>query len=234
VGIPDAGCRSGDIIRPGQAMKGLQRLFIAVGAGALIIAAVFLLSGCSMPRIIILHDPLSAEEHDKLGQIYESQGKPALALEQYREALKKDKKHVPSLLLLGDLSFRTKDYAAAETAYTEALKLDPQNGDTCNNLAWVYIQRGTNVKEARELITRAMTLTPDHRPYYLDTLGVLLLKLGSPGEAITALNESLATLPKDRRDLLAEVQGHLADAYKAEGDDAKYREALQRQKELQK
>jgi tetratricopeptide (TPR) repeat protein len=215
-------------------MKRLRQLFTAMYPPALVIAAVFFLSGCSLPRIIILHDPLSAEEHDNLGRIYESQGKPDLALEQYREALKKDKKHVPSLLLLGDLSYRTKDYEEAEEAFTKALKLDPQNGDACNNLAWVYIQRGTNPAKARELITRAMSLTPDHRPYYLDTLGVFLLKQGSAGEAISALNESLATLPKERRDLLAEVQGHLAEAYKATGNEAKYQEALERQKELEK
>jgi Tfp pilus assembly protein PilF len=215
-------------------MKRLRQLFTAMYPPALVIAAVFFLSGCSLPRIIILHDPLSAEEHDNLGRIYESQGKPDLALEQYREALKKDKKHVPSLLLLGDLSYRTKDYEEAEEAFTKALKLDPQNGDACNNLAWVYIQRGTKPEKARELITRAMSLTPDHRPYYLDTLGVFLLKQGSAGEAISALNESLATLPKERRDLLAEVQGHLAEAYKATGNDAKYQEALERQKELEK
>lgn len=214
-------------------MKRHDQPITAVVLRALIFAAVVVLSGCSLPRIIILHDPLSAGEHDNLGRIYESQGKPDLALEQYREALKQDKKHVPSLLLLGDLSYRTKDYATAEAAFTKALKLDPQNGDACNNLAWVYIQTGTKFDKARELMVRAMTLTPDHRPFYLDTLGVVLLKLGKTSDALSALNESLATLPKDRKELLAETQGHLAEAYKATGDEAKYQEALQKQKELQ-
>ena len=214
-------------------MKPLQRLFTAVGREALIIASIFFLSGCAVPRITILHDPLSAGEHDKLGGIYESQGKPDLALKQYRDALKQDKKHVPSLLLLGDLLYRMKDYAGAEAALTKAVVLDPKNGDAYNNLAWVYIQTGAKLIKGRELITRALTLNPDHRPYYLDTFGVLLLKLGHAGDAISALNESLATLPKDRRDLLAEAQGHLAEAYKETGNDLKYLEALQRQKELQ-
>ncbi len=214
-------------------MKRIQQLFAVVGRETLIIAAIFFLSGCAIPRITILHDPLSAGEHDKLGGIYESQGKPDLALEQYRDALKQDKKHVPSLLLLGDLLYRMKDYAGAESALKKAVGLDPKNGDACNNLAWVYIQTGAKLIKGRELIIRALTLNPDHRPYYLDTFGVLLLKLGNAGEAISALNESLATLPKDRRDLLAEAQGHLAEAYKATGNDVKYQEALRRQKELQ-
>jgi len=215
-------------------MKRIQQLFASLGPGAfIIIITAFFLSGCSLPRIIVLHDPLSAGEHDNLGRIYESQGKYDLALEQYREALKQDKKHVPSLLLLGDLSYRTKDYASAESAFTQVSRLDPKNGDACNNLAWVYIQMGSKLEKARELINHALIVTPDHRPYYLDTLGVLLLKLGNAGDAIAALNESLSTLPKDRRDLLAEAQGHLAEAYKATGEEVKYQEALQRQRELQ-
>ena len=198
------------------------------------IASALLLSACSLPRIIVLHDPLTAEEHDNLGRIYESQGKFDLALEQYREALRKDKNHLPSLLLLGDVLYRTNDYPGAESAYTKALKLDPKNGDVMNDLAWVYIRTGKNLNKAKEVISRALTLNPAHRPYYLDTLGVVLLKLGNTAEAIRALQEAVDTLPKESADLLAEAEGHLADAYEAAGDEKRYREAVERQKELQK
>ena len=200
----------------------------------LCIASALLLFGCSLPKIIVLHDPLTAEEHDNLGRIYESQGKFDIAAEQYREALKLDKTHLPSLLLLGDLSYHTKDYPEAETAYGKVIKLDAKNGDAHNNLAWVYIATGKHLDRAKDLISKALTLNAAHRPYYLDTLGVVLLKLGNTADAITALEESVNTLPKDKEDLLAEAQGHLADAYKAAGDEMKYREAAQRQKELQK
>ncbi len=198
------------------------------------IASALFLFGCSLPRIIVLHDPLTTEEHDNLGRIYESQGKFDLASGQYQEALKKDPKHVPSLLLLGDLSYRMKDYAEAESAYTKALKLDPKNADVRNNLAWVYIQTGRKLDKAKDLTAEALALDPGRRPYYLDTLGVVLLKLGKAEEAITVLRESVDTLPKDRPELLAEAQGHLADAYKAAGDEPHYQETMQRQRELQK
>ena len=77
----------------------------------------FLLCACSLPWIIILKDPLSAEEHEKLGGIYGSQGKFDLAAQQYREALRKEPKSVTSRLLLGDLSYRTKNYTEAEASY---------------------------------------------------------------------------------------------------------------------
>ncbi len=183
-----------------------------------VIASALVLSACSLPRIIVLHDPLTPEEHDNLGHIYESQGKPDLALEQYREALKLNKKHLPSLLLLGDLSYRQEKYDEAEAAYTKALDLDSKNSDVLNNLAWVYIRTGKKLDTARELITEALEVNPAHRPYYLDTLGVVLLRLGRAGEAVTALEESVATLPQDQQDLLAESRQHLADAYKAVGE----------------
>ncbi len=47
----------------------------------LCLALLLFLAGCSLPRIIVLNDPLSAEDRVKLGRIYESQGKtePACA-----------------------------------------------------------------------------------------------------------------------------------------------------------
>jgi tetratricopeptide (TPR) repeat protein len=198
-------------------MKRQQWPIITARATAFLTVSVFLLSSCSLPRIIVLHDPLTAEEHDNLGRIYESQGKSDLALEQYREALRQDKKHLPSLLLLGDLLYRASDYAGAEETYAKALKLDPKNGDVLNNLAWVYVRTGRKLDKAKELVSEALALNPSHRPYYLDTLGVVLLKLGDAAEAITALQEAVDTLPKDRQDLLAEAQEHLEEAKRQAG-----------------
>lgn len=194
----------------------MKKYFVFLGV--LIAAAVLLQAGCSLPRIIILHDPLSAEEHDRLGRIYESQGKQDLALQQYQAALKKDPGHVPSLLLLGDLSYVRGDWNGAEAAYRKAIKLTPENGDIYNNLAWVRLKQERDLKEAEALITKALSLTPDHRPYYLDTLGVIFIKQSRPREAVTALKESADGLPKDMPELLVETYTHLAEAYRAAGD----------------
>ncbi len=189
-------------------------LFSLTGWPVIIFVSSLVLSACSLPRIIVLHDPLSANEHDDLGRSYEAEGKDGPALEQYREALKKDPKHLPSLLLLGDLSFRMKNYDDAASAYAKALALEPGNADVRNNLAWVYIQMGKKLDTAKELVREALDLNPAHRPYYLDTLGVVLLKTGNVAAAIEALKESVNTIPKERQEMLAEAEGHLADAVK--------------------
>jgi len=183
-----------------------------------ILACSLLLAGCSLPKIIVLHDPLSAEEHVKLGGIYDSQGKTGLAREQYRFAVKMAPENVRAWSLLGDSAYREKDFPEAEKAYGKALDLDPMNGDLLNNLAWVYVQQDKKLGKAQDLVMRALELAPDHRPYYLDTLGVILLKEGKVPDAIAALKESTETIPRSQPDLLAEAYQHLADAYHTAGD----------------
>ena len=184
----------------------------------LFLSSLLFASGCSLPKIIILNDPLSAEEHAELGRIYESQGKEDLALLQYRAAIRKDPRQAQAWLLLGDLAYRRGDYGEAETAYKKALNLQPENGDIGNNLAWTFLMQNKRTSKAEKLVREAMTFTPGHKPYYLDTLGVILLRLGKVRESIAALKESVTTLPEDKSGFLAEAYGHLAEAYKAAGE----------------
>ncbi len=205
-----------------------EREFIITSPTAILSLAVMLfLAGCSLPKIIILHDPLSPEEHNNLGRIYESQNNFDQAVQQYHAALKKDPNFVPSLLLLGDLSYRLKKYSEAETAYKKAIKLQPENGDIYNNLCWVYIDQRADLGTAAELIQKALSLTPEHRPHYLDTLGVILLRSGKTAESIAALKLAVELLPKDVPAYLAEAYSHLAEAYAAEGKVAEAHEAEQ-------
>jgi len=191
-----------------------------------------LFSGCSLPKIIVLHDPLSADEHVRLGGIYDAQGKLELARDQYRAAVRQDKKHLRAWTLLGDSAFGLKEYGEAEKAYEKALDLEPKNGDLHNNLAWVYVQQDRKLGKAQDLVMAAMELTPDHRPYYLDTLGVIQLKLGKIPDAIASLQGSTETIPRNQPDLLAEAYQHLADAYRAAGDIPAADDALERQRQL--
>ncbi len=185
------------------------------------------LHGCSLPKIIFLHDPLTAEEHNSLGRIYESQGKPDLASQQYRAAIKQDPRYAPSLLLLGDISYKLENYSEAESAYRKAIKLQPENGDIYNNLCWVYLSQEKNLEKAEELVRMAMARTPEHRPYYLDTQGMILLRQGRTAEAVAALREAADLLPRDAPAYLAEAHAHLAEAYRAAGNEAGAREAEQ-------
>ncbi len=126
-----------------------------------------LLTSCSLPRIIILDDPLSPEEHINLGVAYEKQGEIDNALKEYRLASKK----LPlAYLYMGNVYFQKNDFDKAESAYRKAIEKDSQNADAHNNLAWLYYTKKENLNEAEELALKAIELNPSKKEIYQDTL----------------------------------------------------------------
>lgn len=136
-----------------------------------LILLVLLLFSCSMPRIIVLKDPLTPEEHISLGQSYENSGEYGAALEQYQTAAKK----LPiAYIFIGNLYFQKGEYTKAEEAYTMAIK---KTGDprAYNNLAWLYYTTDREMKKAEELSERAVALSPESEDF-MDTLNKIRQK----------------------------------------------------------
>lgn len=125
-----------------------------------------LLSGCAVPKIVILDDPLSPEEHINLGVTYEKKGEIDNALKEYRLA---SKKHPLAYLYMGNIYFQKNDFDEAESAYRKAIKKDSQNADAHNNLAWLYYTKKENLNEAEELVLKAIELNPSKKEIYQDT-----------------------------------------------------------------
>ncbi|MDP3298347.1 MAG: tetratricopeptide repeat protein [Thermodesulfovibrionia bacterium] len=126
-----------------------------------------LLTSCSLPRIIVLDDPLSPEEHINLGVVYEKKGEIDNALKEYRLASKK----LPlAYLYMGNIYFQKNDFDEAESAYKKAIKKNPDNSDAYNNLAWLYYTKKENLNEAEELALKAIELNPSKKDIYQDTL----------------------------------------------------------------
>jgi tetratricopeptide (TPR) repeat protein len=137
-----------------------------------LILLALLLSSCSMPRIIVLKDPLTPEEHINLGLSYESRGEHAPALEQYALASKK----LPvAFLYIGNLHFQKGEYEKAEAAYNTAIK---KTGDprAYNNLAWLYYTTDREMKKAEGLAEKAVSLSPESEDFQ-DTLNKIRLKI---------------------------------------------------------
>lgn len=112
------------------------------------------MSSCSLPTLVFLRDPLTAEEHIDLGYIYEKKGKPDLAEEEYRKAIKKDKKQWRAYYNLGNLYANRGEYDRAVSLYEKALSIN-RDPDVLNNLAYSLYKLGDYCR-ALEYIQEAL------------------------------------------------------------------------------
>lgn len=123
-----------------------------------------------MPQIVVLHDPLSPEEHLQLGLSYEKKGIVEEAKKHYQEASKKDAR---GFLFLGNLYLNQENYEEAEKFYKKAIDKNKELADAYNNLGWLYYLKKENLDEAEELIKKAIELeknNPDKIKTYEDSL----------------------------------------------------------------
>ena len=126
-----------------------------------------LLSGCTLPRIIIVKDLLTPEEHLNLGVAYEKSGEFDNAIKEYKLAAKK---RPIAYLHLGNAHFQKDEWAVAEYYYKMAIEKEPKNADAYNNLAWLYYTQGENLDHAERLAIQAIDLNPSKESLYRDTL----------------------------------------------------------------
>lgn len=146
------------------------------------VLAALLFTGCGrVPRIIVLTDPLSAEEHLDLGVSYERKGELDLAAREYERALRRDRNLVQARINLGNVRMARKEYREAGEEYRKALSLHPGHPEASNNLAWAAILSGTGLEEAAAQMEAVLAAEERRTPPLLDTLGVLRMKLDRPG-----------------------------------------------------
>ena len=144
------------------AQETMRHIFLVSFAILLVLAA-----GCTMPRIMILSDPLSPEEHLQLGIAYEKKGEFDNAITEYEAAAKKTPR---AYYYLGNVHFQKKELGKAEIYYKKAIDKGAGNADAYNNLAWLYYVQRKNLVEAEGLALKAMELNPAKKDSYKDTL----------------------------------------------------------------
>jgi Zn-dependent protease with chaperone function len=100
--------------------------------------------------------------------------------------------------ILGDLLYRTKNYEGSIAAYKRVLRLNPDNPEVLNNLAWLYcdVEGYRNPPEALQLARKAVSLKESH--YILDTLAESLFLNGRIEEAIETGRRALQIAPANR------------------------------------
>jgi tetratricopeptide (TPR) repeat protein len=170
--------------------------------------SLFLSGLLSCSHIVILHDPLTAEEHNDLGVTYEQKGEMDAAIREYNAALRKRKDFPTARVNLGNAYFSKKDYPRAEQQYSTVLQADSANTDAANNLAMLYLETGKHLDQALRLAERCVRLASQNARYH-DTLGLVFLKLHIFLQAKESFQRALGLIPADNANLHREVESHL-------------------------
>jgi len=115
--------------------------------------------------LVVIHDPLTAQEHLELGMAYERRGEFEAALKEYSTA---SKKFPVAHLYIGNVYFQQQEFGEAESAYRRAIETadDPR---AYNNLAWLYYTTDVRLSEALQLARHAVEREPESSDFR-DTL----------------------------------------------------------------
>ena len=143
----------------------------------LVIWVIFVLASCAMPKlpqIIVIDDPLTAEQHNDLGVAYEEKGDFNLAGKEYEKAIKKNRDWVIPYLNMGHLYYRQDKLDQAERALRDGLRVKGDHPELLNNLAWVLMEKG-QLKDAKALIDKAIAI--EDKEEYQDTRQEILERL---------------------------------------------------------
>lgn len=102
----------------------------------------------------------------------------------------------------------------------QVIKIDPDNTDAINYVAFVLIEENRELERAERLITKALSIKPND-PYFLDTFGWLRYRQGRFADAVAILRKAHEGASDDEV-----ILEHLVEALKMNGDS--YAEELKK------
>jgi len=168
-----------------------RKAVLPLGFSLLLLQAVLAAAGCGrVPRIVVLSDPLTAEEHLALGVAYERKGDFDLAIQEYEKALRKDEAFFQARVNLGNVWLAKKEYGKARAEYRKALSVRPGDPEATNNLAWAAILSGEAREDAAARMEAVLSRPGNRTPTLLDTNGVLRMHMGQPAAAEESFAEA--------------------------------------------
>lgn len=117
---------------------------------------------------------------------------------------------------LGDVYHAQDRHSASDSAYEQALKLNPANASLLNNYAYYLSVRGVRLNEAEKMSKRSLELRPEEATF-LDTYGWILYKKGEYEKAKQYIQQAVDKSEDPDGTLLE----HLGDLYYKLGDKEK-------------
>lgn len=124
------------------------------------------------------------------------------------------------------------DAKRAEKHLRKTLEYDPNDPDVLNFLSYLLAEEDQHLKEAKEMVERALLNDPQNG-FYLDTLGWIYYRQGKGKEAVDYIKRAIRAMSSDD----AVLRDHLGDAYLITGDKkravAEWKRAIRMDPELE-
>jgi len=164
----------------------------------------------------VLRDTLNGglddiEINASIGDVLRSQERYADAAEAYTKAISQirepQERHWTLFYTRGISYERSKRWTDAERDLKIALKLKPEQPLVMNYLAYTWVEQGVHMKEALDMLRRAVDLRPEDG-FIIDSLGWAHYRLGDYKAAIEFLEQAIMLEPGE-----ATINDHLGDAY---------------------
>jgi len=173
-------------------------------------------------RTAIEQDPQRLDAYSLLGQLYVTQSRTEEAIKEFDELSKRQTNAVGAHTIVGMLKQAGNHRVEAKARYQKALEINPNAAVAANNLAWMHVEDGENLDVAMQLAQTASSQLPESAEVN-DTLGLIYIKKGLPGQAINALKVSVERDPKN-----AVYHYRLGIAYAKAGNAGLARQSLDR------
>lgn len=109
---------------------------------------------------------------------------------------------------LATVSEELKEHEQTEFHLNECIKYAPNDPIILNFLGYFYAEQDKNLKEAKRLLDRALTIDPDNG-FYLDSLGWIYYRLGDGKRAVEYIERAIRAMNNDD----AILRDHMGDAY---------------------
>jgi tetratricopeptide (TPR) repeat protein len=140
--------------------------------------------------LLSVHDAVTAEGMYRLGRYYEGQARFELAINAYRDAIRRDPLMVEAYTALGTSLAAQQRYDDAIRQFEAAIVLAPNTAHLHNNLGYAYLLSGQTERAVRAL-EEAQRLDPAHARS-AENLRVAQAKLGNSAPQTVS---SLSTTP---------------------------------------
>ncbi|MHB8481119.1 MAG: tetratricopeptide repeat protein [Nitrospiria bacterium] len=129
------------------------------------------------------------------------------SLAAFRQAIKINPKSPDFHYNLGQVFDKMNQFEAMEKEMQKAIELEPNYVNALNYLGYSYAEKNMKLKEARELITRALKIRPDDG-FIIDSLAWVYYRQGDLDKAVTELKRAITFVPDD-----STIHEHLGEIY---------------------